>query len=98
MKTILKLLGGIQSNYWGGYIPPISPLFRHHWSPAFDHKLDVAKYVLLGDKLSTVSCSTSGIVVANKPYHVNHCNWLIVVVNILLKFYGAVMVSIKSEL
>ena len=25
MKTILKLLGGIQSNYWGEYIPPISP-------------------------------------------------------------------------
>ena len=22
MKTILKLLGSIQSNYWGGYIPP----------------------------------------------------------------------------
>ena len=22
MQTILKLLGGIQSNYWGGYIPP----------------------------------------------------------------------------
>ena len=22
MKTILKLLGRIQSNYWGGYIPP----------------------------------------------------------------------------
>ena len=33
MKTILKLLGGIQSNYWGGYIPlsprvsaPLAPL------------------------------------------------------------------------
>ena len=22
MKTILKLLWGLQSNYWGGYIPP----------------------------------------------------------------------------
>ena len=28
MKTILKLFGGIQSNYWGEYIPPG---FRHPW-------------------------------------------------------------------
>ena len=27
MKAILKLLGGIQSNYWGGYIPPSPPGF-----------------------------------------------------------------------
>ena len=27
MKTILKMLGGIQSNYWGGNIPPIPPCF-----------------------------------------------------------------------
>ena len=30
MKTILKLLGGIPSNYWGD-ISPHPPLFRHHW-------------------------------------------------------------------
>ena len=28
MWTFLKLLGGIQPNYWEGYIPP---LFRHPW-------------------------------------------------------------------
>ena len=27
MKTILNLLGGIQSNYWRGYIPPFPPCF-----------------------------------------------------------------------
>ena len=27
MKTILKLLGAIQLNYWGGYIPPSPPDF-----------------------------------------------------------------------
>ena len=29
MKTILKLLGELQSNYWGGIYPPIPPGFRH---------------------------------------------------------------------
>ena len=32
MKTILKLLGGIQSNYWGD-ISPYPPGFRHPWPP-----------------------------------------------------------------
>ena len=39
MRTILKLLGGIQSKYWEGYIPPIPPGFgTTAWSrtiPAF---------------------------------------------------------------
>ena len=26
-----QIVGGIQSNYWGGYILPIPPGFRHHW-------------------------------------------------------------------
>ena len=27
MQTIVKLLGGMQSNYWGGYVRPIPPGF-----------------------------------------------------------------------
>ena len=34
MKTILKLLGGIQSNYWGD-ISPIPPGFRHPWGVGY---------------------------------------------------------------
>ena len=33
MWTILKLLGGIQRNYWGGYILPSSPGFG---TPAYN--------------------------------------------------------------
>ena len=34
MQTIVKLLGGMQSNYWGGYIRPIPPGFG---TPAYVH-------------------------------------------------------------
>ena len=41
MWTILKLLGGIQPNYWGEDIPPIPPLFRHHCSQAVGRLIKV---------------------------------------------------------
>ena len=36
-----QIIGGIQSNYWGGYISPSPPGFRHPWR----QPCSVAKYV-----------------------------------------------------
>ena len=42
MRTILKLLGGIQSKYWEGYIPP-SPLVSAPLLGAVQYQLLCAK-------------------------------------------------------